>query len=1036
MNFRIVPTALVRKDLSRRIDVTGTIKKAAKLKLVVSENGAKIAESDLFLAGSCGEKHPSTASVWLSLPSRDIDAVFVIYDLHGSLLAEIPVRIKRPRDWTLFIMVSSHTDIGLHNSQYIQRYNSSKFTDMAAELCDRTKNRPDEDRYHYIMEGSWFFSNYAADRGDEAAAKLLDDYIRPGRIGVCAGVAGNHTQTYNHEELCRSAYSRQYLEERGVSVRTMTMIDNNGISPAIIQPYADAGIENIIFAPNQWNPIPSSVWKRDHTIPAYTWNPEAGGGGSRIDVRYASDIPMLFRWRGVGNRELLVWASTQYEHGGYSFGLSPEGEKICVVEDRMASELALLEEKYPYNVWLFASYSDDQAPDIRLCDTVAEWNREFLYPRLRLAANPDEPFDIIRSSFYDSVPVLTGDITGGWYQHPLSAAELLAEKNEAGRRLETAEKVSVIAALRTGYAYPESDFGRAYAALVMNDEHSYGTSGYQGRRVYETWMQHRDWIQYAMKVADTGSECAMHALAESVSGNGERVIVFNPMGCERNEIITSDYGKCVAKLAPFGWTTIRRESFIPANSMPEDCDTPPTIENDYYRVEFAENGSVALIFDKELGRRLNSAPVNRFLYTKDNHITFASPEKAAFRVKRDMTGTTVISSADDEVSGARIVSEVFLPDHEKRIDIDDHIEHLTDMFNNDRYKRYAYLEFGFDVPRCRRYCDLGGVEGEYGVYVTGHGTDAYMAAHEYCAIDSEEGFGIGLVQLDSELVEFDHIHPDKTVYGAPGDGSALFSYLANDWLQMHVSGGDELNFRFRYVITSYRGDHRSSGLARLAERVAAKPLVMTVNNTVTNGLPESASFIQTTDRLISVKKSRGSDGVSVRVLTHDTFSRRDVGRILATTLGKAELTSVDETEYKGKDNISGYVTFAIKDSKPRVRRDTIPDELEIGGGCDGLMYSPRAASGEERGMLYLLWGRCRTDAEYYELYRSEKSGFVPEESGLIAKVKPEEYVVGRYVDTGLRDQTVYFYRVRAVAHDGRKGEFSEEFSGSTAAPKK
>lgn len=87
-------------------------------------------------------------------------------------------------------------------------------------------------------------------------------------------------------------------------------------------------------------------------------------------------------------------------------------------------------------------------------------------------------------------------------------------------------------------------------------------------------------------------------------------------------------------------------------------------------------------------------------------------------------------------------------------------------------------------------------------------------------------------------------------------------------------------------------------------------------------------------------------------------------------------------------------------------------------------------------MLYLLWGRCRTDAEYYELYRSEKSGFVPEESGLIAKVKPEEYVVGRYVDTGLRDQTVYFYRVRAVAHNGRKGEFSEEFSGRTAAPKK
>ena len=42
---------------------------------------------------------------------------------------------------------------------------------------------------------------------------------------------------------------------------------------------------------------------------------------------------------------------------------------------------------------------------------------------------------------------------------------------------------------------------RAWWHLILNDEHSYGTSGYQGRRVFETWMQHRDWIERAAATA-------------------------------------------------------------------------------------------------------------------------------------------------------------------------------------------------------------------------------------------------------------------------------------------------------------------------------------------------------------------------------------------------------------------------------------------------------------------------------------------------------------------------------------------------------
>ena len=49
---------------------------------------------------------------------------------------------------------------------------------------------------------------------------------------------------------------------------------------------------------------------RDPKIPAGTWNPDAGGGGNQVDVRWDSDFPMLFRWQAAdGESEMLVWGA-------------------------------------------------------------------------------------------------------------------------------------------------------------------------------------------------------------------------------------------------------------------------------------------------------------------------------------------------------------------------------------------------------------------------------------------------------------------------------------------------------------------------------------------------------------------------------------------------------------------------------------------------------------------------------------------------------------------------------------------------------
>ena len=65
------------------------------------------------------------------------------------------------------------------------------------------------------------------------------------------------------------------------------------------------------------------------------------------------------------------------------------------------------------------------------------------------------------------------------------------------------------------------------------------------------------------------------------------------------------------------------------------------------------------------------------------------------------------------------------------------------------------------------------------------------------------------------------------------------------------------------------------------------------------------------------------------------------------------------------------------------------------------------------------------------MYRSEHSGFAPEEANRVAFVEPEVYCVGRWIDRGLKHHTAYFYRVCAVDRQGRRGPMSEEFSGVT-----
>ena len=929
-------------------------------------------------------------------------------------------------------MISSHTDIGLHNSQYIQRYNSGNFIDKAILLTDSTDKEKDENKYRYTIEGTWVFGNYLHDKGIDKTRKLANDYIKQDRMGVCGEIAGAHIQNYGLEELCRSTYGLKKLRENwGIETAVFSMIDNNGISWSMIGPYAEAGYKNLFFAPNQWNPLPSKIWNQDTGAEAYRWNPQAGGGGARIDIRYDSEHPMVFFWEdSLKKNKILVWCSTQYIAGGGNFGLTPDmnadAMTLIKMENGFSGSLPELEKKYDFDVWLFANYCDDQEPSLGQTKCFAMWNEKYKFPKIRTAGNINIPFDIIRERFSDSIPTVKGDITGGWYQHPLSAAEILSKKHDADRKLPTAEKLSSIASiLDSGYKYPAQSFERAWDALLLHDEHSYGTSGYQGRRVYETWMQHKDWVDKVAKTADKNIDSALNCIKKHIYADKPMRVIFNPTMRER--IYFDECSGNAVNVPALGYTLVKMGDA--ADKEKVETAVPPIIENSYYKITFAKNGAMSSIFDKESERELikKGKLCNSLIYTDDNHESFKVPENACFEVITGKKSITVISHVRENIADAEIVQTVVLNNYEKLIEIDNSILHAKDLINNNRYYRYLYYGFEFDVEGCRRLCNIHGTAAEYGVDVTGHGTDTYMTANEWCAVENGH-CGVALFQKDTELVEFGEIHADKTDFGDLKEGSEIYSYAANDWLQMHQIGGNHLNFNFRYAITSYEKDYKTAKIPQKAE-LYLNPVIETPVGKQNGKLPEAHSFIKadTEARLLTIKLADDKKGFILRFLGNTEDIKIDF-----MSLTNCRRVAVDETENSSLGIADGFTTYKVGTDKFSVEEYTDKDINYPDYLYSGLITHPIAAPGEKEGMLYILWGENSCGkVEHYDLYRGEFAGFVPDMKSKIAEVRPEEYRCVRYIDENLKSHTEYFYRIKPVFEDGTSGEISEEFAGFT-----
>jgi len=489
----------------------------------------------------------------------------------------LPAGLPPVRRWTIYGIKSAHSDLGLHRSNYMQRKNAVLRMETAGNLIAADKRADDDPAaFRWVAEGWWSFLNHPVDIGEAATRRFRDMHAR-GRFDVGGNWCGSTTHVMGYEELCRSLYAKRVMEEKwGVFTKTAQIVDNPGVSSALIGLYADIGVKYLAHWPNHYT---------------------MGLGGKTIFTHAMThDRPAAFWWEAPdGRSRVLVWTGSS-SYCGSAFGIHTEfidppshpfpkkavkpgpnwKPDMDAWERTTADVLEAFERVVPYDVWLFPNYHDDELPSTRLADAFAAWNAKWAVPEFRTVGLLDEPFERLERDWGDRIPVMRGDLSCAWDRAMPAFAEILSRKIAADRLLPVAEARAAVASATTGAAYPKDDFAHAYEALQLNDDHSYGFSGYTGRRVYDTWAQHVDWIETAERIASRAGR-AVSGLARGVPcGNG-------------------------------------------------------TSENKWYRV-VVTNGVIYSIFDKDLRRELLSAPANRLLYTQDRYGTWS--DSSALRASR------------------------------------------------------------------------------------------------------------------------------------------------------------------------------------------------------------------------------------------------------------------------------------------------------------------------------------------------------------------------------------------------------------------
>ncbi len=281
--------------------------------------------------------------------------------------------VRDARHWELCLMMQSHVDIGYTEHPDILADAHGEYIAKALDIMSASDDRPPEEQFRWTCEGSWTVEQFLRLHPERAT-----EFVRraqEGRLEVTALYA-NLTDLFSEDLLRRSVeYAVALCKKYRIPLSTACNHDVNGWGWALPRILRDVGVRYLSTAINETR---------------------------ALGVR---PRPAPFRWEAPDGNGVLLWHDGSYLTGN-TLRLHHSAREA---EPLVASFLnRLVGEEYPHDRVLLKMsgiQGDSMPPTPGVCNVVADWNRRWEWPRLRLVTARDW-FSHVESNWPRVIPCL------------------------------------------------------------------------------------------------------------------------------------------------------------------------------------------------------------------------------------------------------------------------------------------------------------------------------------------------------------------------------------------------------------------------------------------------------------------------------------------------------------------------------------------------------------------------------------------------------------------------------------------------------
>jgi len=830
-------------------------------------------------------------------------------------------------EWKVFCMPAKHVDVGfnyLPAEAQDEGYPGSVedfqnlITIRALMARSLTGKYPPEAQYHWFFDAAWQLEQvqkYLPNRMSE-----IHRLVNSGQFGYNPIIAHHHSMFLTNEQLMRLMSDATDLEKQGFR-RSYVAVHSDvpTVSWGYASMMASAGVK--YFLKGTWYNSPYSR-----------------------NLAEVAPTP-LFRWTGPDGQKVLCFYYDGYAVMAQGARLGRRYDSLteeAVTECARRYEKLAAEGKWPYDAFpMFGSEGDWGIPDRRNSDFIRDWNE--LHPELQLRmATPENFFEYIETNFGDQVP---DGGSGGW-GISYDLVEGNAVKPGACARandhvLLAAEAFGALAQLRVGTPYPAEPLREAWRKQVMYHEHTFGMrdgTGPEGRRQY-AWKTRL--TEQAAALGRAALDTALNALAAEIPNQGEeRVAVFNSLSFPRSDIVEVEIATD-ANAPAVQMVEVQTDREVPSQTSPSGTktrvqfradDVPAlgyrsyrivrsinpntdrhvtadaaarTLENEFYRLTLAADGSVASLFDRQLKRELidqqSAYRGNQFIF-KDDAWKDASPRTAEIRaVEIGAVGAGLEVRAEHTAVFPEIITRYTLPNGLKRLDIENR---FTKEPGKSASNETVFYAFPFAVPQGKFFLDIPGVVARYPEDFRPETDWSIMPAQSFAAVANAHTTVLVATreapnfEFSAMRKFFDHpAQPDlatTTIFAQP---LTKQSVNKDDY---DLEGG---GYVFHYAITSLDGPFDASKAVRLAAdfQCGLSPVMLTCSD---GSLLSETSFVDVdSDQLVLSALKQADDG---RGLILRIWNPTDSERTAKLTFPGAQIASATATDTLERDSERDY----------------------------------------------------------------------------------------------------------------------------------